>query len=47
MKWWRKFNGKVNSSREIKRQWGRGKVGGREGEFEIRKKITKIWNQFG
>ena len=28
-----KFNGKVKSSREIKRQRERGKVGGREEEF--------------
>ena len=30
-----KFNGKVKSSREIKRQKWRGKVGGREEEFFI------------
>ena len=34
-KWEMKFNGKVKSSREIKRQKWRGKVGGREEEFFI------------
>ena len=29
----RKFNGQVKSSREIKRQRGKGKVGGKEEEF--------------
>ena len=31
--WWRKFNGKVKSSREIKWQRGRGNVRGREEDF--------------
>ena len=31
--WWRKFNGKIKSNRELKRQRGRGKFGGREEEL--------------